>query len=435
MALNSKIGAALGSVLLGAVGLARASDPYGVLPFGDPAHPPPFRALSAQEEVQVNAGRALFATRFESGRGSTGEHVGLGPLFNAQSCDECHQAGRRGEGPKGEGLAPTSLVIQLESQGGSSHGLGDPVYGRVLNTRAIEGLKPEGVVHIEYSELSGYYYPFGPWWSMRSPHYRIDGLTHGAIADSTVIRPRLAPQLYGLGLLELVPDAEASTAYGAPRRYAGRAMPGRMGWQGDAVSIRDQSTRAFAREIGLTSPDQPLDDCTPKESECQGKAGNPPELSDQLVESVTSFVRTLAVPAAPSKAKEHARGASLFMETGCAECHVPRTEISVARADGVRESKTIAPFTDLRLHDLGPEMADETVAGNKVSTRWRTAPLWGLGFRAQTEHSPTYLHDGRARSTEEAILWHFGEAGHARYRFMELGPNARDALLKWLDTL
>jgi CxxC motif-containing protein (DUF1111 family) len=103
--------------------------------------------------------------------------------------------------------------------------------------------------------------------------------------------------------------------------------------------------------------------------------------------------------------------------------------------DGTPVRGVIAPYTDLRLHDLGDSMADETASGEKVTTRWRTAPLWGLGYRVRMESHPTFLHDGRARSVEEAILWHSGEAASARSRFTKLGPRSREALIRWLGTL
>jgi CxxC motif-containing protein (DUF1111 family) len=95
----------------------------------------------------------------------------------------------------------------------------------------------------------------------------------------------------------------------------------------------------------------------------------------------------------------------------------------------------IAPYTDLKVHDLGPELADRTVAGEIVRSRWRTAPLWGLGYRISREHFPTFLHDGRARSAEEAILWHKGEGSTAREAFENLPVEQRDRLLHWLETL
>ena len=123
------------------------------------------------------------------------------------------------------------------------------------------------------------------------------------------------------------------------------------------------------------------------------------------------------------------------MDLGCSACHQPRLPVTLTDADGKSVSAVIAPYTDLHLHDLGIRLADETVAGKKVASKWRTAPLWGLGYRMTLEHFPTFLHDGRARSAEEAILWHDGEASGARTRFEQLAAPQRKAFLHWLETL
>jgi CxxC motif-containing protein (DUF1111 family) len=201
-----------------------------------------------------------------------------------------------------------------------------------------------------------------------------------------------------------------------------------MGWQNETVSIRDQTTKAFANEMGVTSNDRRRDDCTVRETDCQSPLAEP-EVSEEFVADLTAFLETLAVPAAPSKGKEHSSGPETFKELGCAECHRPQLTAHLAGDELIR------PYTDLRLHDLGQEMADQTAGGMRVATRWRTAPLWGLGYRLQNEKYPTFMHDGRARNLEEAVLWHYGEAGRSRFRFMSLGPNARGALLQWLQTL
>jgi CxxC motif-containing protein (DUF1111 family) len=259
-----------------------------------------------------------------------------------------------------------------------------------------------------------------------------------------VIKPRLAPALFGLGLLEAVPETAITDV--VPTMYAGAAsgvvawragpdgrMLGRFGWQGAAISIRDQTINAFAREMGVTSNERPHDDCTATENVC-GLAGSAaPEVSDDLVDAVASFVRALPPPEAGTPKPEDSIGESLFTEIGCAACHRPQLPIERRQADGTVVSGVIAAYTDLRLHDLGIPMADTDVAGKPVVSRWRTAPLWGLGFRLKVEAQPTFLHDGRARTAEEAVLWHGGEAAHATYRFMELGPRAREALLHWVE--
>ena len=348
----------------------------------------------------------------------------------------------------GDGPAPTALVIQLEARPGDqqTEPAGDPVYGHVFNTLALDGVKAEGAVLVRYTEIDGYYYPFGGRWSLRVPHYRLVGLNHGALAPGTVIKPRLAPALFGAGLLEAVPE-EAISGESA-KQWAGSSgtlawhsrqgnrLLGRFGWQGDAVSVRDQAANAFAREMGLTSYERTSDDCTPSEADCGAQSsGGAPEVSEELLDAVVTFVRTLAVPASPVPQQQDSSGSELFADIGCAACHRPRLPVELPGSDGRKVVGIISPYTDLRLHDMGSEMADENASGAKVVSRWRTPPLWGLGYRLKVEDHPTFLHDGRARSAEEAILWHSGEAARAKRRFIDLGPRARESLLRWLDTL
>jgi CxxC motif-containing protein (DUF1111 family) len=364
----------------------------------------------------------------------------LGPLFVAASCDTCHNGGAGGRGPTGDGQTPIALEIQLESPGADVEGedSGDPVYGRVFNTSAVQGAQAEGTATVRYTETYGYYYPDGTRWRMRAPHYRLTGLTRGALTPTTIIKPRLAPALMGVALLEKIPESaiigetsdsrtrDLATGVPAWHLRGGTRMLGRFGWQGDTVSVRDQTTKALAGEMGLTSPDRPDDDCTASETDCLSLPhGGPPEVSEELVQALVAFQRTFAVRRLPTDGEDNSLGAELFRASGCAVCH--KTRITL-------ESALIAPYTDLRLHDLGREMADETVSGAKVRSRWRTAPLWGLGYRITTEGHPTLLHDGRARSAEEAILWHSGEAARARRNFVNLGPRSRRALLQWVES-
>ena len=351
----------------------------------------------------------------------------LPPLYNASACASCHPNGGHGEGPHGAGEAPVALVIRLMAHG---NGGGDPVYGQILNTH---GLTPEGTVKIEYREIAGYYYPYGGRWTMRIPHYRIEALSHGPLAATTVISPRLAPALFGLALLESLPDAALD---GVGRGYSrsglqpvqGQPGAGRLGWQGESASIRDQTSKALAGEMGLSSPDRPLADCTKSEPECRREFSATADVGQDVVEDLARFVAALPVRGTPLSALGLEQQQT-FADLGCAACHRP------ALFGGSSGQRAVEPYTDLQLHDLGAEMQDETVRGEKVSTRWRTAPLWGIGYRLQSERRPTFLHDGRARSVEEAILWHHGEAAFARYRFMRLGPRARQTFISWLQEL
>ena len=387
--------------------------------------------LTDPEPAQVALGRSIFNTQWSPASVPAAEvpaatalgsvrREGLGPLFNATSCNTCHNEGAGGRGPTGDGPIPIALEIQLgsSSEDVDRQATGDPVYGRVFSTSAVEDVEAEGIATVHYTEIYGYYYPDGTHWRMRVPHYRLTGLSRGPLAATTVIKPRMAPPLFGVGLLEAVPG-----------------LSGRFGWQANMLSIRDQTTKALAGEMGLTSVDHPSDDCTPVETDCQRQHRDElPEVSEELIEALVAFQRTLTVPESPTNTKEDLLGFELFREIGCAVCHKLQIPVELSQADGTKTRSAIAPYTDLQTHDLGREMDDETVAGSKVRSRWRTAPLWGLGYRIKTEGHPTFLHDGRARSAEEAILWHSGEAAPARQNFVTLGPRSRQALLHWLET-
>lgn len=373
----------------------------------------------------------VFNTQFVvAGTPNAGRRDGVGPLFNSSSCDACHNNGARGRGPTGDGPAPDSLVIQLAAATARNRNdpEGDPVYGRVFNPIALAGVPPEGEVLIHYEIRAGHY-PDGTAWNLRVPHYELTKLRYGPVAPGTIVKPRLAPALFGAGLL----DAVKREDYGSQLAAKGA---GRFGWQATALSVRDQTARAFAREMGLTSTDITSDDCTPAETAClQQPNGGSPEVSDDLFNAILSFQRWLAVPASPTPYPSPDHGDQTFADLGCVACHRPQWPVTLTDAAGNTTAATIAPYTDLRLHNLGTGLADATVAGKKVVSQWRTAPLWGLGYRMSLEHFPTFLHDGRARSAEEAILWHDGEATGARERFEHQTADHRKEFLRWLETL
>ena len=431
-----------------ATGAPPDSGPIGTQPFTNHRNPPTYRKLSDAEFLSYDLGMAVFNTQFVvAGTPGAGRRDGVGPLFNASSCDACHNNGAHGRGPTEDGPAPAPLVVQLATP--SSKDLidpeGDPVYGRVFNTAALAGVEPEGVVMIRYEETAGHY-PDGASWSLRVPHYSFAKLHYGPLTPDTIVKPRLAPALFGAGLLDVAridgegslpgDDGKPSATDGARRAATVPRAHGRFGWAASALSVRDQTARAFAREMGLTSADIAHDDCTPAQTAClQQPDGGSPEVSDELFDAVLSFQRWLAVPASPTPHVQPDRDGKIFAHLGCVACHQPRLTVSLTDADGKTFPAVIEPYTDLRTHDMGTRLADESVAGQKVRSRWRTAPLWGLGYRMSYERFPTFLHDGRARSVEEAILWHDGESAGARHRFERLPAAHRKALLHWLETL
>jgi CxxC motif-containing protein (DUF1111 family) len=416
-------------MLLGTV-CAAAVAVIGRAPFTDHRDPPAYRALSSAEAAAFDLGHAVFNTQWVvAGTPRAARRDGLGPLFNATSCDECHNEGAHGRGPVRDGPAPLALVIQLDSSATDqrSEASGDPIYGHAFNTRSLPVIKAEGAVKIHFQAMAGRY-PDGNAWELRVPHYEL-AVLRGPIAATTIVRPRLAPALFGVGLLEAVSGHEiVGTTSAGPI--------GRFGWQSTTVSIRDQTTRAFAREMGITSTDVPKDDCTASESDCLAQPnGGVPEVSSELLDAVLAFQTWLAVPESPERDEDNALGASLFARVGCDACHRPRVGVKLEDADGHPVDAIIEPYSDLRLHDLGDGLADQDNSGRSVASRWRTAPLWGLGYRLHRESFPTFLHDGRARSSEEAILWHAGEGSDARRAFERLTVDQRRALLQFLAAL
>lgn len=416
-------------------GPGASPEPLGRAEFVDRRNPPPFVSLDRERRASYELGQAIFNTHWvPAGTPDATRIDGLGPLFNSSSCDSCHNNGARGAGPSGDGPLPTALVIQLGGVAVSEAALpeddsvpedvGDPRYGHVLNTSALDGHRPEAVVFIRYREHSGRY-PDGSPWTLREPRYEITELRYGALAASTVLKPRLAPSLHGAGLLDAVP-ADAIVA-GAP---ASKAPSGRFGWQASASSLHEQTEIAFAREMGLTSAGQPKDDCTALQADCiSAAAGGTPEVPAELIAALMEFQRWLAVPAMTAS-DVNGRGGELFGSVGCAACHRPSLPVVSEAVTG-----SIRAYTDLRVHHLGEALDDRDVAGRPVRTLWRTAPLWGVGYVSRPGRQETFLHDGRARTLEEAILWHDGDARPARLAFERLSRTERETLLGWMASL
>ncbi|MCC7462354.1 MAG: hypothetical protein IT480_07820 [Gammaproteobacteria bacterium] len=411
----------------------------GRRPFPDPRDPPAYRQLSEREQALYDLGHAVFNTHWvPAGTAGAARRDGIGPLFNSESCDSCHNEGARGRGPFGDGTAPGSLVFQLATPGesdGGTQGLNSG-YGHILNVEAIDGQSPEAVVTIRYSERAGRYAD-GSNWRLRVPSYDVSDLRYGPLSPLTVLKPRMAPAVFGAGLLDAVPQSAILQGKGTPvwHSYRGERVLGRFGWEAGAVSLRDQTTKALSREMGLGSSDIPVDDCTAAQPGCQAlRGGDDTEVQENLLAALLEFQRWLAVPRAAKNAADDRQGGMLFAAIGCARCHRPSLPVVLGDANGRRFRRTIAPFTDLLTHDMGAGLADVDLSGQTVPTRFRTAPLWGVAHTARAGIRPTLLHDGRARSVEEAILWHDGEARGARESYMQLPAAKRQHLLEWVET-
>lgn len=380
--------------------------------FVDSRQPPTWRPVEANETATFQLGQAVFNSAWlPAGAERAERRDGLGPVFNATSCDACHNNGARATAPTDEGRLPIGFVMQLGLADAATTPLGD-----VLNPVAIEGYRAEGGVVLNY-QLREVHYPDGSRAELREPRYQLQGPRVAELSAQTVLKPRMASPLFGSGLLDAVPP-RAFTPLGD--------SPGRFGWQAGTRSVRDQTAKAFSREMGLHSADYPMDDCGDDALCAAAPEGGEPEVSEDFLQALTLFQSVLAVPRAePLDAEAEQQGAELFQRTGCTACHAPSLPV-----EGIRGISAIAAYTDLRRHDLGEELADRRLDGEIIKSRWRTAPLWGIAHLPRAGHLGL-LHDGRARSVEEAVLWHAGEADESRRQFMALPKSQRDRLLDW----
>ncbi|RBW48413.1 di-heme oxidoredictase family protein [Marinobacter sp. F3R11] len=414
--------------------------------------------LSMTKRLDFSVGNSFFRNPWVEAPASTTARDGLGPLFNTNSCQGCHIKDGRGQPPSPDETA-VSLFLRLavpadpetDAEVLRTHGFKPaPVYGTQLQTAALPAAKPEADLVLTWKTQTKTLAD-GTHVELREPIYTIENPNYGPLPEDLLISPRVAPPMIGMGLLETIPISEIE-ALADPRDTngdgisgklnqvwdlaTGQTVPGRFGWKAAEPDVHQQSMGAFSGDMGLTSSLKPATDCTPEQKCDRFTDGGQPEVSDKIANFVTFYAKSLAVPARrnmddPSVQK----GAQLFNETGCAACHTPMhtTGTDLERPD--LSEQTIWPYTDMLLHDMGPALADGRDEFLANGNEWRTQPLWGIGLAQTVNPQAGFLHDGRARTLEEAILWHGGEAAPAVARFSELSAENRRALLDFLNSL
>ncbi|HEX2750180.1 MAG TPA: di-heme oxidoredictase family protein, partial [Verrucomicrobiales bacterium] len=398
----------------------------------------------------------LFNENWVAAPGSAKARDGLGPLFHARSCSSCHELDGRGQ-PPAPGEVMTSLLLRLSIPGTSEHGgpLPDPVYGGQLAPRALPGLLPEAVVTMEEKEVAGTF-PDGTSYVLKQPVYSVQKWNYGAPSPGLMLSPRVAPAVFGLGLLEAVPedrilrladpdDADGDGISGRANEVwnpeTGSMMLGRFGWKANTATLRQQSADAALNDMGLTSPLAATENHTVLEPQAAhypsgGEKGGP-EITAPMLNQIVVYVKTLAPPARRSALDLSVRaGQRLFHSIGCAACH--RATLSTGTGPEILPElagQNIHPYTDLLLHDMGPGLADGRPDFAASGSEWRTTPLWGLGLQMTVNGHDRLLHDGRARGIGEAILWHGGEAQPSRDAWMALTKEDREKVVKFLQSL
>lgn len=428
--------------------------------------------IGIQNTDRFLKGRRLFHTSFANGVHSEfpeqnpifAEHGGqLGPRFNETRCIGCHIANGRSKAAQvGANLETLSVLT------GASATLPDALYGFNIQQQASAANAANYAVKLQRYDIAPKFLSDGTRVDMHRPVYEFSG------PQPQLYSVRQAPQVIGLGLLEAIPeaailanvDANDSNGDGVRGRAnlvknpeTGATHVGRFGWKASKASVRQQVGEALVQDMGVTSPVYPLRSCQKTDANCH-QTGVATHISELELNRLSHYLQLIGVPAQRSLrsgypagmrvSPEHdvdpvaiARGKTLFENANCVACHKSSFQTGANHPFAELRSQTIRPYTDLLLHDMGPDLADSLPQEGAAASMWRTAPLWGLGSlkyvqsgsEAGDASQVRYLHDGRAHSLDEAILWHGGEATNSRLSYEALSAANRADLKAFLNSL
>ena len=375
----------------------------------------------------------LDGTHAEPGNPVYTEQIGkLGPKYSNVSCVACHVN-------NGRALPPAIGAPMLQSLvrvGSDARGTPDPVLGSILSPQNTSGPPEDSIVISNYTIINGTYADGTPY-QLQKPNYAFSPYTPAFYSV------RLAPQLVGMGLLEAISESTVETLADEDNSgtngvaghlqtvtdpQTGQLRLGRFGYKAGKARISQQIAGALNADMGVTTSIYPVLD---------GETNSGPvELADSDLTNWTRYISCLGVNARRSLTDPQCLlGEQLFISANCVQCHTPTIVTGPYHPFAELRNQTIHPYTDLLLHDMGPGLADNMGEGNATGSEWRTPPLWSIGLTVGVSGGEAYLHDGRARSLEEAILWHGGEAAASQQAFLNMSATNRAALVAFLKSL
>lgn len=408
-------------------------------------------SLPETDRPQFLKGRALVRQVWVIPPSENREIAGLGPLYNRISCIACHAGNGRGFIPAKPEEPMRTMLVRLSVPGNDEHGgpKPHPAYGGQLNENGVPGVQGEGRAEVRFIEttikLNG-----GEKAKLRKPVIRFVNLAYGDFPSDILTSPRIAPPIYGLGLLQAVAETDIMALADArkPEGIKGRVnrvwdeaqqktVLGRFGWKANMPDLRQQIAGAYVGDMGITSPLFPDENCTAAQPACQhAPPAGKPELNKAQLDATEFYHFALAAPhQRNTQDKQVQRGEALFKQTQCGACHVPQLTTGEFAPLRALSHQTIHPYTDLLLHDMGEALADHRPDYLATGREWRTPPLWGIGLAQKVEPRAGFLHDGRARTLLEAVLWHGGEGEKAAHAVKTMSASDRHALIAFLKSL
>ncbi|WP_407527326.1 di-heme oxidoredictase family protein [Lacibacter sp. MH-610] len=362
----------------------------------------PVGGLSYEENRRFLAGDVAFNDEIFTSQ------TGLGSIFVATSCGSCHA----GDG-KGHPFTTLTRFGQIDSSGNQFLNLGGPQ----LQNRALPGYTPERI-------------PAGATFSKFTPPANTGLGFLELVSDADILLMADPNDANGDGIsgvpnYEFLPSFITPFSNAIPRN--GKYIH-RFGKKAAAYNLLHQTVNAYNQDIGITSTFQPKDVYTGLNID--------PEVSDVTVHNVVFYLQTLKAPIQRNQNDaEVVQGKSLFIQAGCENCHKQTLKTGFSTIAAL-SNKTFHPYTDLLLHDMGPGLNDGYTEGSATTFEWRTPPLWGLGLSPNSQGGQYFLlHDGRAKSIEEAILMHGGEAQQSKEKFQQLSAQEKNNLVKFLKSL
>lgn len=437
-----------------------------------------------KRRLKFNGGNKFFEEPWAQAAGSVSSQDGLGPLFNNNACQDCHIRDGRGHAPLAEvgsfGEDFSTMLLRVSKSNISKEqqadinatliaNVKDSCLGGQLQHQSNHGIKKEATQQVSY-QIKTVEFSDGEEVTLRIPTWHINALQCSIDSDA-VFSARVAPPMIGLGLLENISTADilakedindknqdhiSGKANMVFSKELNKAALGRFGWKAGQPSLRQQTAGAFLGDMGLTTELFRDENCMPMQKDClaafngNGDKVDPTydwEVSNQVLDKVEFYSHHLAVPKRRNPTnKDVIAGEKIFNDIGCASCHTPSFTTQNNLEHPELANQIIYPYTDLLLHDMGEALADFDQHSKSVdadiqvefratANEWRTPPLWGIGLSKMVNPKATFLHDGRAQTILEAILWHDGEAKQSQQAVLTLNKNQREQLIAFINDL